>query len=88
MIKVWIEPREACVSEMVCVVLCPEVFEISRDDGKAVVKRGWRSSEGGWGLVSDDLEDCVVAAYENCPVEIIRWVRVSGVEEGGSKGSG
>jgi ferredoxin len=77
-IRVYIEPREACVSEMVCTVLCPEVFEITREDGKAAVKVQWRSSRDNpsEGLVGDDLEDCVIAAVENCPVEIIRWERV------------
>lgn len=76
MIRVYIEPRDACVSEMVCTVLCPEVFEINRD-GKAAVKAMWRTSGSlAEGMVSDDLEDCIMAAYENCPVEIIRWERV------------
>ena len=80
MIRVYIEPRDACVSEMVCTVLCPEVFEISREDGRASIKLMWRTSRDNpsEGLVSNDLEDCVVAAYENCPVEIIRWERVDG----------
>ncbi|MEM1674924.1 MAG: ferredoxin [Candidatus Bathyarchaeia archaeon] len=72
MIRVWIELREACVSEMICVVLCPEVFEISKDDGKAVIKLQWRSSKVNEGYVPGDFEDCVVAAYENCPVEIVK----------------
>jgi len=80
LIRVYIEPRDACVSEMVCTVLCPEVFEISREDGRASIKLMWRTSRDNpsEGLVSSDLEDCVVAAYENCPVEIIRWERVGG----------
>jgi ferredoxin len=42
------------------------------------VKVQWRSSRDNpsEGLVGDDLEDCVIAAAENCPVEIIRWERV------------
>jgi Ferredoxin len=77
-IRVYIEPREACVSEMVCTVLCPEVFEITREDGRAAVKASWRSSKNNLseGFVGDDLEDCILAAVENCPVEIIRWEKV------------
>lgn len=80
MIRVYIEPRDACISEMVCTVLCPEVFEITREDGRASIKVMWRRSKDNpsEGLVGDDLEDCVVAASENCPVEIIRWERVAG----------
>jgi len=63
---------------MVCTVLCPEVFEIIREDGRAAIKELWRTSKSNLseGVVSDDLEDCVVAASENCPVEIIRWKRI------------
>ncbi|MEM0365642.1 MAG: ferredoxin [Acidilobaceae archaeon] len=77
-IKVWIESREACISEMVCTVLCREVFEISREDGKVIIKDMWRTDKLNFneGVVSGDLEECIIAAYENCPVEIIRWARI------------
>ncbi|MEB3797541.1 MAG: ferredoxin [Caldisphaeraceae archaeon] len=26
-IKVWIEPRENCIADMVCASLCPDVFQ-------------------------------------------------------------
>lgn len=78
--KVTIKPRDACISEMICVALCLEVFEISLGDGRAAIKSKWRVSPGNpsSGRVSDDLEYCVRAAAENCPVEIILVEREEG----------
>ena len=75
MLRVRIEPRDACISDMVCVALCNEVFEISVDDGKSQVRSEWRLREDlvGEGRVPDDLRVCVEAAAENCPVSIIHF---------------
>lgn len=62
---------------MVCVVLCPEVFTIERNDGKVAVRKEFRTEENdpSKGEISDDLAYCVEAATENCPVEIIKVIR-------------
>lgn len=74
-IKVWIEPREACISEMVCTVLCGEIFMIDRD-GYVAIREEWRGEDVSEGIVSSDMEECIAAAEENCPVEIIKWQRL------------
>ncbi|MEM1873482.1 MAG: ferredoxin [Acidilobaceae archaeon] len=76
-LRVEIAPRDSCISDMVCVVLCPEVFVIERSDGRAAIRASFRlqESDPSRGAVSSDLAYCVEAAAENCPVEIIRVVR-------------
>ena len=70
--RVEIEPRSECISEMICVVLCPEVFLID-SDGLAAIRPEYRSGGLHKGEVPEDLLKCVQAAAENCPVEIIRY---------------
>ena len=72
MYRVEIEPRSSCISEMICVVLCPEVFLIE-PDGLAAIRPEYRSGAPHKGEVPRDLERCIQAAAENCPVEIIRY---------------
>jgi len=71
-IRVWID-REQCIADMVCVSLCPDVFEMSEEDGKAQIAAKWRtdSNNPAEGLVPAELKDCVSAAVEACPVGII-----------------
>jgi ferredoxin len=40
-IKVWID-RDECISDMVCVSLCGEVFEINEEDGKSQIVEQYR----------------------------------------------
>lgn len=75
-IKVWIEPKEACLSEMVCTVLCGEVFMID-ENGYVAIREEWRHESDSIGLVGLDMEDCVAAAMENCPVGIIKMIKLS-----------
>ena len=79
-IKVWIEPRENCIADMVCVSLCPDVFQMNEIDGKAEIVNKWRADadkkEQGTrseGTVPDDLQDCVDAAAQSCPTQIIHY---------------
>ena len=71
-IRVWID-REQCIADMVCVSLCPDVFEMNEEDGKAQIAAKWRtdSNNPAEGLVPAELKDCVSAAVEACPVGII-----------------
>jgi len=71
--KVRIDPRDNCISDMVCVSLCPDVFEMSPEDNKAQIVEQWRTdpSNVAEGVVSEDLRDCVEQAAAACPVQII-----------------
>ncbi len=78
-IKVWID-RDECISDMVCVSLCGEVFEISEEDGKSQIVEKYRVDPNNVaeGLVPEDLEDCVASAAESCPTSIIHYEKVEG----------
>ncbi len=71
--KVRIDPRDNCISDMVCVSLCPDVFEMSPEDNKAQIIEQWRTdpSNVAEGVVGEDLKDCVEQAAAACPVQII-----------------
>jgi ferredoxin len=72
-IKVWID-RDECISDMVCVSLCGEVFEMSEEDGKSQIVAQFRvNDDPSQGVVPDDLKDCVESAAESCPVSIIHF---------------
>ncbi|MCE4614641.1 MAG: ferredoxin [Desulfurococcales archaeon] len=72
-IKVWID-RDECISDMVCVSLCGEVFEMSEEDGKSQIIAQFRVNDDvSQGVVPDDLKDCVESAAESCPVSIIHF---------------
>ncbi|MEB3757856.1 MAG: ferredoxin [Desulfurococcales archaeon] len=72
-IKVWID-RDECISDMVCVSLCGEVFEMSEEDGKSQIVAQFRVNDDvSQGVVPDDLKDCVESAAESCPVSIIHF---------------
>jgi hypothetical protein len=82
-IKVWIEPRENCIADMVCVSLCPDVFQMNEIDGKAEIVNKWRADadkkEQGSrseGTVGDELQDCVDAASQSCPTQIYTIVKM------------
>jgi len=79
-IRVWIEPRDACISDMVCVALCSEVFDIDAGDGKSFIRVEWRlkPTAVSEGEVPEDLKECVKAASENCPVDIIHFKEKQG----------
>jgi len=59
---------------MVCVNLCPDVFEMNPEDGKSQIVAKWRvdPNDLSTGLVDDSLEECVKSAAESCPVSIIK----------------
>ncbi len=64
MVRVKIEPWDACIACMVCVAVCPEVFQLKGDRVTVV-------GDGNEGVVDDSLAACVEVASENCPVDII-----------------
>ncbi|MEM4481487.1 MAG: ferredoxin [Desulfurococcaceae archaeon] len=70
--KVKIDPRDNCISDMVCVSICPEVFEMNPDDNRSQITPKYR--EGGnvaVGLVPEELSTCVQDAANACPIQII-----------------
>ncbi|MET1128692.1 MAG: ferredoxin [Thermoproteota archaeon] len=73
-IRVWID-RDQCIADMICVSLCPDVFEMSEEDGKSQIVAKWRVDPNnvGEGLVDESLKDCVSSAAESCPVAIIHF---------------
>ncbi len=74
-VKVKIDPRDDCISDMVCVSLCGDVFEMNENDGKTQIKPEFRVSPDNLaeGVVPEDLKDCVEMAANSCPVSIIHW---------------
>ncbi|MCD6563444.1 MAG: ferredoxin [Thermoproteales archaeon] len=76
--KVTIDPRDECISDMACVSLCPDVFEMSEEDGKTQIVEKYRvDGKIEEGLVPEDLEECIRSAAEACPVQIIHVEEVN-----------
>ncbi|MFZ8855199.1 MAG: ferredoxin [Thermofilaceae archaeon] len=74
--KVTID-KDQCISDMACVSLCPEVFEMNEEDGKSQIVAKYRTGGSpGEGVVPGELEDCVKSAAEACPVSIIHVEKV------------
>ncbi len=71
--KVTIDPRDNCISDMVCVSICPDVFEMNPDDNKSQIIEKWRPDPNNIavGIVPEDLKSCVEDAANACPVQII-----------------
>lgn len=69
-IKVVID-RDTCIACGSCAALCPDVFELSEEDGKAQITSKYRAGGSSTGEVTPDLEDCVNSAAEACPVQAI-----------------
>lgn len=64
--------RDQCTSCMACVALCPDVFEMSEEDGKCQIVEKYRvGGDPATGEVPEELGDCVKGAADACPVQII-----------------
>ncbi|MGC9180989.1 ferredoxin [Thermogladius sp. KZ2Tp1] len=76
--KVEINPRENCISDMVCVSICPDVFEMSTEDNKTQIVEKYRADKANIavGIVPEDLKSCVEDAAAACPVQIIHVTKV------------
>jgi ferredoxin len=76
--KVEINPRENCISDMVCVSICPDVFEMSTEDNKSQIVEKYRADKANVavGIVPEDLKSCVEDAAAACPVQIIHVTKV------------
>jgi len=70
-LRVTIE-RDECIACGACWAECPGVFAENPDDGESEIVEEYRIGEDpGVGVVPELLEDCVRAAADVCPVEII-----------------
>ncbi|WP_440059328.1 ferredoxin [Thermogladius sp. 4427co] len=78
--KVEINPRENCISDMVCVSICPDVFEMSTEDNKSQIVAKYRvdPNNNAVGIVPEDLKGCVEDAATACPVQIIHVTKIEG----------
>jgi ferredoxin len=64
--------RSSCISDSVCEALCPDVFELSSDDGFSQIVEKYRvNSDLSEGKIPDDLAECAQKAADSCPVLII-----------------
>jgi len=64
--------RDECILDGACWEDCPEVFEESPEDGLSQIAAEYRvGDDPAEGEVPAELEDCVRAAADVCPVEII-----------------
>ncbi len=64
--------RDACIACGVCASTCPDVFEMSPDDGKSRIVESLRAGSESVGNVPDELRGCVENAASSCPVGAIR----------------
>lgn len=70
--------RDQCIADMACVALCPQVFEMSEEDGKSQIVEQYRVKGNlGEGIITEDLYECVKTAADACPVQIISVEEVS-----------
>ncbi|MEM1509473.1 MAG: ferredoxin [Thermofilaceae archaeon] len=65
--------RETCIADGACVALCPEIFELNENDGRAQITKQWRllDEKLGEGIIPEQYEECVRVAAEACPVQVI-----------------
>ena len=69
--KVTID-RDQCISDMACVALCPQVFEMNEEDGKSQIVTQYRvEGKLDEGVITEDLYECAKSGAEACPVQII-----------------
>jgi ferredoxin len=75
--RVRIDPRDNCISDMVCVSICPDVFEMNPDDNKTQIVAKYREGDNvAIGIVPEDLGSCVQDAANACPVQIIHVEKI------------
>lgn len=71
-VSVSIEPRENCIMCCNCHTNCPEIFELSEEDGLAQIREAHRGDgDIARGMVDESLESCARTAEDLCPVSII-----------------
>jgi ferredoxin len=64
--------REGCISCAKCWEICPDFFEENTNDTKSQVVEQYRTGGNpAEGDAPEALEDCVIEAAAECPVEVI-----------------
>lgn len=71
MINVIID-REGCISCGQCWEACPDFFEENKEDGwSQVAEKSRIAGKLNEGVASEDQEECVKKAAEDCPAQVI-----------------
>ncbi|MBK7130899.1 MAG: ferredoxin [Crocinitomicaceae bacterium] len=65
--------RQKCIGCNYCQELCPELFRMSKKDGKSVLLKGVDKKGFSTVRVNDILADSIKTATEACPVKIISF---------------
>lgn len=63
--------RQKCIGCNYCVELCPELFRMSKKDGKSVLLKSVDKKGFSTVRVNDLFRDASKAAADACPVKII-----------------
>lgn len=71
MISVTLQ-RQKCIGCNYCVELCPDLFRMSKKDGKSVLLNSKDKKGFHYLQVNDIYQESVLAAAEACPVKIIK----------------
>ncbi len=71
-VEVAIEPWDACIPDLACNVVCPEVFMFDRAQGKAIINPEYNIGPPWKGIVDRELRKCVEIAAKACPLGIIK----------------
>lgn len=64
-----IHERSKCIGCGVCTAICPKMFEMSEQDGLAVLKNSVEKN-GAYELEIKEV-DCIKEAADACPIKII-----------------
>jgi len=68
-----------CISDAVCVHLCPDVFELDKKH-KAVIRELYRTKSVIQGIVPEELKECIEQTVKACPLRAISIRRVEDEE--------
>ena len=64
--------RPNCIQTRACTANCPEVFELSSEDGFSQIVEKYRNNDKiDEGTVPDELMDCAKKAADACPMVVI-----------------
>jgi ferredoxin len=64
--------RSNCIQTRACTANCPEVFELSPEDGFSQIQEKYRNNGNlGEGTIPDELQKCAQKAADACPVVVI-----------------
>jgi ferredoxin len=63
--------REECIQCGSCEILCGQVFKLPENDKSTIVEKYRTGGNPGEGEVPQELEKCVQAAADACPVTAI-----------------